>query len=63
MRIVGVDGAAAGPILRALQRECRAGTIDPDACARVHLGYETSDTGKLWYLGHHNHMHVSWRSD
>jgi hypothetical protein len=61
VRIVGVDGAAAGPIRRALQRECADGTIEADACARVHLGYETSDTGRLWYYGHHNHMHVSWR--
>jgi len=61
VRVVGVDGAAAEPILRALHRECAAGTIASDACARVHLGYETADTGKFWFFGHHNHMHVSWR--
>jgi len=61
VRIVGIDGAAAAPIRRALQRECTDGTIEAEACARVHLGYETSDTGRLWYFGHHNHMHVSWR--
>jgi hypothetical protein len=61
VRIVGVDGAAAAPIQRALQRECSHGTIDADACARVRLGYETTDTGRLWYLGHDSHMHVSWR--
>jgi hypothetical protein len=61
VRIVGVDGAASAPIQHALQRACAAGTIDADACARVRLGYETSDTGLRWYRGHHNHMHVSWR--
>ena len=61
VRIIGVDGAAAPPILRALKRACADGTIEPDACARVRLGYETSDTGRLWFYGHHNHMHVSWR--
>jgi hypothetical protein len=60
VRIVGIDGAAAGPIKRALDHACAAGTIPADACARVRLGYELADTGRLWYFGHHNHMHVSW---
>jgi hypothetical protein len=40
---------------------CTAHRITPDACARAALGYETADTGRLWYFGHHNHMHVSMR--
>jgi hypothetical protein len=60
VRIVGIDGAAAAPIQRELQRGCADHTLEPDACARVRLGYETSDTGRLWYFSHHNHMHVSW---
>ena len=60
VRIVGIDGAALAPIERWLQRACAARTIAAEACARVRLGYEMSDTGRLWYLGHHNHMHVSW---
>ncbi len=61
VRIVGIDARAVVPIRRVLDRACAAGTITADACARIKLGYEVADTGRLWYRGHHNHMHVSWR--
>jgi hypothetical protein len=61
VRIVGIDGAAAPPVRTAITRLCRSQRITPAACARIRLGYETADTGRFWYLGHHNHMHVSLR--
>jgi hypothetical protein len=60
VRIVGIDGAAAGPIWHAIHRVCANGTVPADACARIRIGYETANTGRFWYFGHHNHMHVSW---
>src|SRR5262249_5174558 len=61
VRIVGVDGAAA-PVLQAALRDlCRDGLVAPGACAMVRLGFETEDTGRGWYAGHENHIHVSWR--
>ena len=61
VRIIGVDGEAAGPILRAVARECAAGAIAARRVRPRRLDYETSNDGRLWFYGHHNHMHVSWR--
>jgi hypothetical protein len=61
VRIVGIDGAAAGAIERYLAAFAAVGMIDRDAYARVRLGFETANTGRLWFYGHHNHMHVSWK--
>jgi len=63
VRVVGVDGLAAPPIQRALERACTKRTIELVACARIKIAYETEDTGRLWYRGHHGHMHVSWRGE
>jgi hypothetical protein len=59
VRIIGVDGKVARPVLDQLHKLCVQGIVPPDACARVRLGYETENTGRLWFYGHHNHMHVS----
>ncbi len=59
VRIVGVDGKVAKPVLDQIRRLCASGMLSADACARIKLGYETELTGKHWYYGHHNHLHVS----
>lgn len=61
VRIVGVDGQAGPPIQRALGRLCTSKHLPGDACARIKLGFENIDTGRNWFYGHHNHMHVSWK--
>lgn len=63
VRVVGVDGRAARPIQRAIERACTAGTIEVAACTRIVLAFETQDTGRNWFLGHHGHMHVSWKPE
>lgn len=60
IRAIGVDGRAARPILRALRELCATGWLAPEACARRdRFAYETSDTGRSWFLSHHTHLHVS----
>ena len=54
---------AASAAAVAIRRACERGAIEPAACARIKLGYEVEDTGRRWYLGHHGHMHVSWRDE
>jgi len=62
VRVIGVDGRAAPPILAALVELCTSGWVEREACARRNrIVFETSDTGKLWFRGHHNHLHVSWK--
>jgi hypothetical protein len=62
VRVIGVDGLAASPILAAFDELCAARWIEPAACARrTRIAYETTDTGRGWFRGHHNHMHVSWQ--
>ena len=59
VRVIGVDGRI-GPLLEAgLQKLCDDGITQ---CGDVPLAYESSDTGLGWYLDHHHHMHVSFRS-
>jgi len=60
VRVIGIDGAAAAPILGAFDELCATSWIDPVACLRrSRIVYETSDTGRGWFRGHHNHLHVS----
>lgn len=59
VRIVGIDGKVAVPLRAQLDRMCRRGELTAEACKRISLGYETEQTGRFWYYGHHNHMHVS----
>jgi hypothetical protein len=60
IRVIGVDGVAAESILSAFDELCRRRMIEPTACdQRRRIRYETSNTGKGWFLGHHNHLHVS----
>lgn len=59
VRIVGIDGMLAKPIQDQLARMCRTGLVTADACKRVRLGYETEPTGRKWFYGHHNHLHLS----
>lgn len=62
IRIIGIDGRAARPILAAFDALCASGWIAPWACsARSRIHYELHDDGGGWYRGHHNHLHVSWR--
>jgi len=59
VRIVGVDGKVARPVIEELERLCRDGAFEEGTCGRIRLGYETAPTGRNWFWGHHNHMHVS----
>jgi len=61
VRVIGVDGRVGPPLDDALDGLCRAGLATREACARRRLTYETVDRGRGWFLGHHNHLHVSWR--
>jgi hypothetical protein len=61
VRVIGIDAAAAPPILGAFDELCETGWLEPDACRRrARVVFETLDTRRGWYRGHHNHMHVSW---
>lgn len=51
VRTIGVDGVAGG----LLEAEM-AHLGHPE----LHLAYELRDTGRGWFYGHHNHLHVSW---
>lgn len=60
VRVIGVDGTV-GPIVEAQIRAlCADHAIRADACARVRLAYEPTDTGRGWFFAHHNHLHVAW---
>jgi hypothetical protein len=59
VRIVGVDGMVAPLLSHELERICKRGIVSKEACGRMRLGYETEPSGRGWYYGHHNHMHVS----
>ncbi len=59
VRIVGIDGMVAKPIRDQLARMCRMGLVTAEACKRIALGYETEPTGRQWFYGHHNHLHLS----
>ena len=61
LRVVGVDGRAGPLIESSLIRLCDDGWVPKDACARVTLAWEETDTGMGWYLFHASHMHVSIR--
>jgi len=64
IRVIGVDGIAAESILTAFDELCRRRWIEPAACGqRSRIRYETRQTGKGWFLGHHNHLHVSVHKD
>lgn len=58
VRVVGVDGLAAPPIVAALAQLCRARWITAAACRAVRLASEREDTGRGWYHMHHHHLHV-----
>ncbi len=59
VRIVGIDGRAAKPIRDQLKRLCATSVLTADSCARIRLGYESEPTGRQWFYGHHNHLHLS----
>ncbi len=62
IRVIGIDGRAAPPILAALRTLCETGWLGREACARRdRIAFETRDTGRFWFRGHHDHLHVSWR--
>lgn len=61
VRVIGVDGLAASPIRAAFDELCETGWIERAACNRSdRITFERADTGRGWFRGHHNHMHVSW---
>ena len=61
VRVIGIDGRAAAEILAAFDDLCWTHWIERTACERRNrILSETSDTGRGWFRGHHNHMHVSW---
>jgi hypothetical protein len=59
LRVIGVDGKIAEPILNATRELCQKGIIQGSACRGIKLAYETSDEGRGWYYHHHHHLHVS----
>ncbi|HEY5928263.1 MAG TPA: hypothetical protein VIV11_41530 [Kofleriaceae bacterium] len=61
VRVIGIDGLAATPLLAAFDELCETGWIDDAACSRrSRIVFETSNTVRGWFRGHHNHLHVSW---
>ncbi len=61
VRVIGVDGKAGPPILAALDELCATAWIDAAACSRRdRVRWEIEPTGRGWFRGHHNHLHVSW---
>jgi hypothetical protein len=62
IRAIGIDGAAAPPILAAFEQLCRDGWIRRYACRPEKIHYETAATGRGWYHFHHGHLHVSWQA-
>ncbi len=59
IRVIGIDGAAAPPILGAFKELCETGWISSWACRPERIAFETQSTGRGWFRGHHNHLHVS----
>jgi hypothetical protein len=63
VRVIGVDGQVGPLVIPEMQKLCDAGTLPKIACDRKgYLAYETTDTGKGWYLFHHHHLHVSLKA-
>lgn len=60
VRVVGIDGRAAPPILAAFSSLCAAGWIRPWACRPERIKYETHDQQHGWFRFHHAHLHVGW---
>jgi hypothetical protein len=64
IRVIGIDGGAAGTILAAFATLCHDGWIDAAACRRRRrIGYEIHPGELGWYYGHHNHLHVAWTAE
>jgi hypothetical protein len=62
VRVIGIDGFAAGPILSAFDDLCATDWIERSACQRrSRITFERTNLGRGWFRGHHNHFHVSWR--
>ena len=62
VRVIGVDGLVAAPILDAFDELCATGWIDRAACARRRLiQSEQRNAGRGWFFGHHNHLHAAWK--
>jgi len=60
IRVIGIDGRAAKPILAAFDELCATRWIEPAACRRHKIQFETRAAGHGWFYGHHNHLHVAW---
>ena len=60
IRVIGIDGRAAKPILAAFDELCATRWIEPAACRRHKIEFETRAAGHGWFYGHHNHLHVAW---
>ena len=61
IRVIGIDGRAARPILAAFDELCSKDWITSEACARrARIQFETRNTHRGWFVGHHNHLHVAW---
>ena len=59
IRVIGVDGRAAAPIIAAFDELCRTRWIDAFACRREKIRFETRNKGHGWFFGHHDHLHVA----
>jgi hypothetical protein len=60
VRVIGIDGKTAKPILDAFAELCRTRWIEEHACKSRRISYETRRDGRGWFYGHHNHLHVAW---
>jgi hypothetical protein len=56
-RVIGVDGQI-GPLLQAEAKNLYAKGLISKSTLNG-MAFETTDTGKGWFLFHHHHMHVS----
>jgi hypothetical protein len=60
VRVIGIDGLVAQPVLAAFDELCAHGWIDRDACTRRRrIRFERTNTGAGWFYGHHNHLHLA----
>jgi hypothetical protein len=60
VRVIGIDGFVAPPVLAAFDALCARAWIDRDACTRRRrIRSERTNTGAGWFYGHHNHLHLA----
>ncbi len=62
LRVIGVDGRVGPLVDSATASLCADGWLSSTACSSSRMTYETTDTGRGWFLFHLHHLHVSLSS-